>query len=181
MAPPWGAIATDGTEISTAHAGLIGKTTGTTVRLKLDDSRPLHAFIRLPDARHLMVIADPAPETAPDLSQPGVISLETMLRATCQPERLLDLIENFTLFMEAPGGLIKILAKNHQYLGVNNALDALHEIENREGRLGVFWHTQGSGKSISMIFFEPAVQPPRAPPSALPKVVVMMSTRPPTP
>ena len=66
---------TEGAEISTAHAGLIGKTTGPIVRLKLDDSRPLHAFIRLPDARHLMVIADPAPEPAPDLSQPGVISL----------------------------------------------------------------------------------------------------------
>ena len=77
-----------------------------------------------------------------------------MLRGTCEPARLLDLVENFTLFQEAPGGLIKIVAKNHQYLGVNNAIEALarHPAE-REGRLGVFWHTQGSGKSVSMIFF----------------------------
>ena len=62
-------------------------------------------------------------------------------------------MENFTLFTEAKGGLIKLIGKNHQYLGVNNAMDALREIKKNEGRLGVFWHTQGSGKSISMIFF----------------------------
>ena len=83
----------------------------------------------------------------------GIVSLETMIRGTCQPERLLDLIENFTLFQEAQGGLIKIIAKNHQYLGVNNTLEALKEVRARDSKLGVFWHTQGSGKSISMIFF----------------------------
>jgi type I restriction enzyme R subunit len=86
-------------------------------------------------------------------SEEGRISLDTMLRGTCDPVRLLDLVENFTLFMDVPGGQIKLVAKNHQYLGVNNALDALAEIKQRQGRLGVFWHTQGSGKSISMIFF----------------------------
>ena len=59
--------------------------------------------------------------------------------------------------MDAPRGQIKIVAKNHQYLGVNNALKALAEIKRRQGRLGVFWHTQGSGKSISMIFFSQKV------------------------
>ena len=83
----------------------------------------------------------------------GVISLETMIRGTCDKTRLLDLVENFTLFMEAQGGLIKLLGKNHQYLGVNHAIEALRDIENRAGRLGVFWHTQGSGKSVSMICF----------------------------
>lgn len=83
----------------------------------------------------------------------GVISLDTMLRGVCEPERLLDLVENFTLFMDVQGGTIKIVAKNHQYLGVNNALDSLQEIKENQGRLGVFWHTQGSGKSISMVFF----------------------------
>jgi len=82
----------------------------------------------------------------------GRVSLETMLRV-CEPKRLLDLVENFTLFQEAPGGLIKLTAKNHQYLGVNNALEALADIRQREGKLGVFWHTQGSGKSVSMMFF----------------------------
>ena len=62
-------------------------------------------------------------------------------------------MENFTLFMEVQGGSIKLLGKNHQYLGVNNAIEALQDIESRAGRLGVFWHTQGSGKSVSMICF----------------------------
>ena len=81
------------------------------------------------------------------------VSLETILQALCTPKRLLDVVENFILFMEAQGGLIKILAKNHQYLGVNNTIKSLQEIEDNQGKLGVFWHTQGSGKSISMLFF----------------------------
>jgi type I restriction enzyme R subunit len=83
----------------------------------------------------------------------GVVSLETMIRGTCAPDRLLDLVENFTLFKEARGGLVKLVAKNHQYLGVNNAIAALRQIGHNQGKLGVFWHTQGSGKSVSMIFF----------------------------
>ena len=83
----------------------------------------------------------------------GVISLETMLRGTCDKARLLDLLENFILFSEEPSGVIKILAKNHQYLGVNNAIEALEDVKANDGRLGVFWHTQGSGKSYSMVFF----------------------------
>ena len=82
----------------------------------------------------------------------GIISLDTMIRGTSEPSLLLDLVENFTLFMEARGGLVKLLGMNHQYLGVKNAFQALEEIQTREGRLGVFWHTQGSGKSVSMIF-----------------------------
>jgi type I restriction enzyme R subunit len=52
----------------------------------------------------------------------GIVSLETMIRGICQPERLLDILENYILFQEARGGLIKLVAKNHQYLGVNNAI-----------------------------------------------------------
>ena len=83
----------------------------------------------------------------------GVVSLETALRGTCQPQRLLDLVVNFVAFIERPGGLVKALAKNHQFLGVNSSLEALQEVALREGRLGVFWHTQGSGKSLSMLWF----------------------------
>ena len=83
----------------------------------------------------------------------GVISLETLVRGTCQPDRLLDIVENFLLYQEVRGGLIKIVAKNHQYLGVENAIEAVRQIKDNQGRLGVFWHTQGSGKSFSMIFF----------------------------
>ena len=83
----------------------------------------------------------------------GVVSLETVLRATCDRHRLLDLAENFVAYTERPGGLVKAFAKNHQYLGVNNSLEALRELQQRQGRLGVFWHTQGSGKSLSMLWF----------------------------
>ncbi len=51
----------------------------------------------------------------------GVISLETMLRSVCEPSRLLDMVENFILFQQGKGGLQKIVAKNHQFLGVNNS------------------------------------------------------------
>jgi len=85
--------------------------------------------------------------------EPPTVSLETTLRALCEPQRLLDVVENFILFMEAQGGLIKILAKNHQYLGVNNTIASLNQIQDNHGKLGVFWHTQGSGKSISMLLF----------------------------
>ena len=88
-----------------------------------------------------------------DENEESRVSLETMLRGVCKPERFLDIVENFTLFQEVPGGLIKLTAKNHQYLGVNNSLEALKDVRKREGKLGVFWHTQGSGKSVSMIFF----------------------------
>jgi type I restriction enzyme R subunit len=87
----------------------------------------------------------------------GVISLETLIRGTCGKQQLIDLAENFTLFDEGKGGVAKITAKNHQFLGVNNAVDALAAIKENQGRLGVFWHTQGSGKSFSMAFFSQKV------------------------
>ncbi|WP_271439483.1 type I restriction endonuclease subunit R [Pontixanthobacter luteolus] len=80
-------------------------------------------------------------------------SLETMLRATCEPSRLLDMIESFVLFDEGKGGLAKIIGRYHQVLGVNRAIEAVRHVEENEGRLGVFWHTQGSGKSLSMVMF----------------------------
>lgn len=78
----------------------------------------------------------------------GIISLDTMLRGTCDKQKLLDIVENFILFSEQKGGLIKLVAKNHQYLGVNNAVTAALKIRDNQGRLGVFWHTQGSGKKL---------------------------------
>ena len=87
----------------------------------------------------------------------GIISLETVIRGTCEHSRFLDLTENFTVFDESKGGLVKVTAKNHQYLGVNNSVDALQKIKQNQGRLGVFWHTQGSGKSFSMVFFSQKV------------------------
>jgi type I restriction enzyme R subunit len=79
------------------------------------------------------------------------ISLETLLRGTCEKGRLLDLVENFTRFSDSKGAASKLVARNHQYLGVNRAVEALKACT--DGRIGVFWHTQGSGKSYSMVFF----------------------------
>lgn len=84
----------------------------------------------------------------------GVVALETAIRGTCTPHVLLDLIENFVAYIERPGGLIKTVARSHQYHGVNAAIDNLHQVRNTgDKRLGVFWHTQGSGKSLSMLWF----------------------------
>nr|MCU0974459.1 type I restriction endonuclease subunit R [Burkholderiales bacterium] len=86
--------------------------------------------------------------------EPRRVSLEVMLRGTCDPVRLLDLVENFTLFSEHKAGLVKILGQNHQFLGVNNAIASMLEARQLgHGRGGVFWQTQGSGKSFSMVFF----------------------------
>jgi type I restriction enzyme R subunit len=87
----------------------------------------------------------------------GVVSLETMIRGVCDKARLLDLVENFTIFNEAKGEPQKLVAKNHQFLGVNNAIAAVEHIKETQGKLGVFWHTQGSGKSYSMVFFSQKV------------------------
>ncbi len=82
------------------------------------------------------------------------VSLEVMLRGICDKGRLLDLVENFTLFSEHKAGLIKILGQNHQFIGVNNAITSMLKArELGHGRGGVFWQTQGSGKSYSMVFF----------------------------
>jgi type I restriction enzyme R subunit len=86
--------------------------------------------------------------------EPRRVSLEVMLRGTCDRTRLLDLAENFTLFSEHKAGLVKVLGQNHQVLGVNNAIASMLEARKLgHGRGGVFWQTQGSGKSFSMVFF----------------------------
>lgn len=82
----------------------------------------------------------------------GSVALETMLRGICKKESFLDLFENFILFDHSGGNTAKILARNHQYLGVNEAMKAYAARKLNNGKLGVFWHTQGSGKSYSMVF-----------------------------
>jgi type I restriction enzyme R subunit len=79
------------------------------------------------------------------------VSLKTLLRGTCEKGRLLDLLENYCRFSESKGAVGKLVARNHQFLGVNRAVEALKTA--KDGRVGVFWHTQGSGKSYSMVFF----------------------------
>lgn len=82
----------------------------------------------------------------------GKVELKTMLMGICRKENLLDLLENFILYDHSGGRTVKILARNHQYLGVNEAVSAYEARKINNGKLGVFWHTQGSGKSYSMAF-----------------------------
>ena len=85
--------------------------------------------------------------------QPGVVDMETLLKGVCDKANFIDLLENFILFDDSAGETKKILARNHQFLGVNRAITAVQEREKRDRKLGVFWHTQGAGKSYSMVMF----------------------------
>lgn len=82
----------------------------------------------------------------------GSIELPTMLRGVCNKKNFLDLLENFILYDHSDGTTVKIMARNHQYLGVNQAAEMYRNRQYLKGKLGVFWHTQGSGKSYSMLF-----------------------------
>lgn len=92
----------------------------------------------------------------------GIVSLDTIIKGTCDKSRLLDLFENFILFDSSVGSVSKLIARNHQFIGVNKAIehfqatrqkakDGIISVEDAQ-KLGVFWHTQGSGKSYSMVF-----------------------------
>lgn len=78
------------------------------------------------------------------------LSVTNLIDGLFRKERLLDYIENFIFF---DNKCIKIIAKNHQYLGVNNLMESVARRRELNGKLGVFWHTQGSGKSYSMVMF----------------------------
>jgi type I restriction enzyme R subunit len=84
---------------------------------------------------------------------PGLVDMETLLKGVCSKQNLMDLFENYILFDESGGGLVKIVAQNQQFLGVNQSVAAVKDRKALEGRLGVFWHTQGAGKSYSIAFF----------------------------
>ncbi len=77
-------------------------------------------------------------------------SLEGVIAGLFPRARLLDYVENFILYYKDKE---KIIAQNHQFIGVNRAYDAFLRRKELQGKLGVFWHTQGSGKSFSMIFY----------------------------
>ncbi|MEX2447716.1 MAG: type I restriction endonuclease subunit R [Solirubrobacterales bacterium] len=83
----------------------------------------------------------------------GKSELEVMLRGAFAPERLLDLIQSFVLFEVDGGKTTKILAKYHQVDAVNRAVEATAQAMEGDGRAGVVWHTQGAGKSYSMLFY----------------------------
>ncbi len=77
-------------------------------------------------------------------------SAERFLQGLCAKDKLLDYVENFVIYHK---GTQKIIAQNHQFIGVNKGFDKFLRRGEFGGKLGVFWHTQGSGKSFSMIFY----------------------------
>lgn len=93
----------------------------------------------------------------------GVVDLDRMVIGVCHKQRILDLFENFILFDKSRGSVTKLIARNHQFIGVNKAIENIQHKEQlyklgkisleEKQKLGVFWHTQGSGKSYSMVFF----------------------------
>lgn len=94
--------------------------------------------------------------------QEGIISLDTILQGVCEKNRMMDLFENFVLFDNSIGSTVKLIARNHQFIGVNKAVGHFVAVQEQANqgllskddaqKLGVFWHTQGSGKSYSMVF-----------------------------
>ena len=68
---------------------------------------------------------------------------------------MLDILQNFVCFDHKDGRLVKIMGAYHQYFAVNKAVAHTHTAMGGNGKIGVFWHTQGSGKSLSQIQFQP--------------------------
>lgn len=87
------------------------------------------------------------------------LELETMIKYMLSPKDLLNLVENFIIFETDGDNTIKILAAYHQYYMVNKAVEAAKRTLNdpKDKRIGVVWHTTGSGKSLSMVFFSSIV------------------------
>ncbi|WP_158430848.1 type I restriction endonuclease subunit R [Mycoplasma parvum] len=82
----------------------------------------------------------------------GNTDISIFLRGACNKQNFLDLFENFILFSKSNETIYKVIARNHQFLGVNKAFENYKNRKNNDGLIGTFWHTQGSGKSLSMLF-----------------------------
>lgn len=85
----------------------------------------------------------------------GIPALEVLIKGVFEPSRFLDIVKNFVVFSDEPKGLVKRVAKYHQYWAVNSAVESTIEAAGPDGdrRGGVVWHTQGSGKSIEMLLY----------------------------
>ena len=83
---------------------------------------------------------------------------DTFFEGMFEKERLLDIIKNFICFSNEGSKQIKILAGYHQYFAVNKAVMSTKHATETDGKGGVFWHTQGSGKSLSMVFYAHRLQ-----------------------
>lgn len=83
---------------------------------------------------------------------------DTFFEGVFQKERLLDIIKNFICFSNEGINSYKILAGYHQYFAVKKAIESTKHATVTDGKGGVFWHTQGSGKSLSMVFYAHLLQ-----------------------
>lgn len=83
---------------------------------------------------------------------------DTFFEGIFQKERLLDIIKNFICFSNEGTSIFKILAGYHQYFAVRKAIESTKHATITDGKGGVFWHTQGSGKSLSMVFYAHLLQ-----------------------
>lgn len=93
-----------------------------------------------------------------DYSETKAAMWKTMLDGMLPKERLLDIVRNFVCFNDSNDRIVKILAAYHQYFGVRKAIERATKAVEGDGKIGVFWHTQGSGKSLSMVFFAHLLQ-----------------------
>lgn len=82
-----------------------------------------------------------------------IADYRTFFLGMFQKQRLLDILQNYICFDKNQGRYAKILTAYHQYYAVGNALERTKEAVEDNGKIGVFWHTQGSGKSLSMVFY----------------------------
>ncbi len=93
-----------------------------------------------------------------DYSETQNATWKTMMEGMFRKERLTDIIKNFICFNDSADSVVKILAAYHQYFAVHKAADRAVEAVSGDGKIGVFWHTQGSGKSLSMVFLAHMLQ-----------------------
>ena len=83
----------------------------------------------------------------------AVADYETFFNGIFKRERLIDILQNFICFDHKDGRTAKIMGAYHQYFAVNKAVKKTDKAIGGDGKIGVFWHTQGSGKSLSMVFY----------------------------
>ncbi|MCH5185338.1 MAG: type I restriction endonuclease subunit R [Oscillospiraceae bacterium] len=88
----------------------------------------------------------------------GYAQFDTFFEGIFRKERLLDILKNFILFSNDGLDRFKILAGYHQYFAVRKAVESTKKATTTDGKGGVFWHTQGSGKSLSMVFYAHLLQ-----------------------
>lgn len=95
------------------------------------------------------------------------IDYDTFFVGMFKQDRLLDILKNFICFSKNESGDAKILAGYHQYFAVKKAVERTVKATNGDGKIGVFWHTQGSGKSLSMVFYAHLIQSALSQPTIL--------------